>query len=168
MEHNSCCTPKQLERIAKLGVTPSSSIGYMYALGEQYYENFGADRSRWLHPHRTMKEMGIIAGGNNDCPVTYYSPFVQMYAAVTRKTGSGRMIGPEEAIGIMDAIRLYTWNGAYLGKDEGKLGSIEPGKLADIIVIDRDITSVPPEELLETKVLMTIVDGKTVYEGYTN
>ena len=164
LEHNSCCTLKQLKRIKELGVNPSSSIGYMYGLGDQYYENFGPERSRWLHPHRTMQEMGIIAGGNNDCPVTFYGPFVQMYAAVTRKTDSGKVIGPEEAIGLMDAIRLYTWNGAYLGKEEDRLGSIEPGKLADLIVIDRDILSLPPEELLETKVLMTIVNGKTVYQ----
>ena len=164
LEHNSCCTPRQLQRIKELGVTPSSSIGYMYGLGDQYYENFGPERSRWLHPHRTMQEMGIIAGGNNDCPITFYGPFVQMYAAVTRKTGSGKVIGPEEAISLMDAIRLYTWNGAYLAKEEDRLGSIEPGKLADLIVIDRDILSLPPEELLETKVLMTIVDGKTVYQ----
>ena len=135
LEHNSCCTPKQLKRILDLGVTPSSSIGYMYELGDQYYENFGPGRSRWLHPQKTMKEMGIIAGGNNDCPVTFYGPFIQMYAAVTRKTNSGLVVGPEEAVGIMDAIRIYTWNGAYLGKDEDRLGSIEPGKLADLIVI---------------------------------
>lgn len=164
IEHNSCCTPRQLKRIKALGVTPSSSIGYMYGLGDQYYENFGPERSRWLHPHRTMQEMGIIAGGNNDCPVTFYGPFVQMYAAVTRKTLSGKVIGPEEAIDLMYAIRLYTWNGAYLGKEEDRLGSIEPGKLADLIVIDRDILNLPPEELLETKVLLTIVDGKTVYQ----
>ncbi|MBW2179962.1 MAG: amidohydrolase family protein, partial [Deltaproteobacteria bacterium] len=165
LEHNSCSTPKQLERIKALGVTPSSSIGYMYGLGDQYMENFGPERSRWLHPHKTMKEMGIIAGGNNDCPITFYSPFVQMYAAVTRKSSSGQVIGPEEAISIMDAIRIYTYNGAYLSKDEAKLGSIEPGKLADLIIIDRDIAALPPEELLETRVLTTIVDGKTVYEA---
>jgi predicted amidohydrolase YtcJ len=164
LEHNSCCTPRQLKRIKALGVAPSSSIGYMYGLGDQYYENFGPERSRWLHPHRTMQEMGIIAGGNNDCPITYYGPFVQMYAAVTRKTQNGKVIGPEEAISLLDAIRIYTWNGAYLSKDEDRLGSIEPGKLADLIVIDRDILSLPPEELLETRVLMTIVDGKTVYQ----
>ncbi len=163
LEHNSCCTPKQLKRIKELGVTPSSSIGYMYGLGDQYYENFGPERSQWLHPHKTMREMGIIAGGNNDCPITFYSPFVQMYAAVTRKTGSGKVIGPGEAITLMEAIRLYTWNGAYLSKDEDRLGSIEPGKLADLIVIDRDILSLPLEDLLETRVLTTIVDGKTVY-----
>jgi len=164
LEHNSCCTPKQLKRIKELGVTPSSSIGYMYGLGDQYAENFGPERSRWLHPHRTMKEMGIVAGGNSDCPVTFYSPFVQIYEAVTRKTSSGQVVGPEEAIGVMDAIRVYTWNGAYLGKDEDRLGSIEPGKLADLIVIDRDILTIPAEEIKEVKVLTTIVDGNIVYK----
>jgi predicted amidohydrolase YtcJ len=164
LEHNSCCTPKQLERIKELGVVPSSSIGYMYDLGDQYLENFGPERSRWLHPHKTMQEMGIVAGGNNDCPITFYSPFVQMYAAVTRRTRSGQVVGAEEAISVLDAIRVYTWNGAYLGKDEDRLGSIEPGKLADLIVIDRDITQLPPEELLETRVLTTIVDGQTVHQ----
>ena len=164
LEHNSCCPPKSLKRIKELGVTPSSSIGYMYGLGDQYAENFGPERARWLHPHKTMKEMGIIAGGNSDCPVTYYSPFVQMYAAVTRKSSSGQVVGPEEAISVMDTIRVYTWNGAYLGNDEDKLGSIEPGKLADMIVIDRDILSIPHEEIKDIQVLSTIVDGKIVYE----
>ena len=164
IEHNSLCTPKQLKRIKELGAAPSSSIGYMYGLGDQYAENFGPERSRWLHPHKTMKEMGIIAGGNSDCPVTYYSPFVQIYAAISRKSSSGQVIGPEEAISVMDAIRVYTWNGAYLSKDEDKLGSIEPGKLADIIVLDRDILSVPYNEIMDIQVLITIADGKIVYQ----
>ncbi|MFP3950590.1 MAG: amidohydrolase [Candidatus Bathyarchaeia archaeon] len=164
LEHNSLCTPRQLERIRELGVTPSSSIGYMYGLGDQYAENFGVERSRWLHPHKTMKEMGIIAGGNSDCPVTYYSPFTQIYATVTRKTDSGEVVGPEEAIGVMDAIRIYTWNGAYLSKDEDRIGSIEINKNADLIVLDRDILAVPHEQLTEVQVLMTIVDGRVVYD----
>jgi len=164
IEHNSLCTPKQLRRIKELGVTPSSSIGYMYGLGDQYAENFGPERSRWLHPHKTMKEMGIIAGGNSDCPVTFYSPFVQIYEAVTRTTSSGQVVGPEEAVSVMDAIRVYTWNGAYLSKEEDKLGSVKPGKLADIIVLDRDILTVPEDEIKDIQVLTTIVDGRVVYE----
>jgi len=164
IEHNSCCTPKQLERIKALGVTPSSSIGYMYGIGDDYVENFGPERVRWLHPHRTMQEMGIIAGGNNDYPVTSYSPFVQIYSAVTRKTRTGQVVSPEECIGVMDAVRLYTWNGAYIGKEEEIKGSIEPGKLADMIVIDRDILSVPHEEIKHIQVLTTIADGKIVYQ----
>lgn len=164
IEHNSLCPPKSLKRIKELGVTPSSSIGYMYGLGDQYAENFGPERARWLHPHKTMQEMGIIAGGNSDCPVTYYSPFVQIYETVTRKTSSGKVVSPEECITPMEAIRVYTWNGAYLGKDEDKLGSLEVGKLADLIVLDRDILTVPQDEIKDIKVLTTIVDGKIVYE----
>ena len=167
LEHNSCCPLKSLKKIKELGVTPSSSIGYMYGLGDQYAENFGPDRARWLHPHKTMKEMGIIAGGNSDCPVTFYSPFIQIYATVTRKSSSGQVIGPEEAISIMDAIRVYTLNGAYLGKDEDKLGSLEPGKLADLIVLDKDILTIPHEDIKDIQVLTTIVDGKIVYEKYS-
>ena len=163
IEHNSCCTPKQLKRIKKLGVVPSSSIGYMYGLGDQYAENFGPERVRWLHPHKTMKEMNIIAGGNSDCPVTFYSPFVQMYTAVTRKSSSGQVVGPEEAISVMDAIRVYTLNGAYLSKEEGIKGSIEVGKLADMIVLERDILTIPEDEIKDLKVSTTIVGGKIVY-----
>jgi predicted amidohydrolase YtcJ len=164
IEHNSCCTPKQLERIKSLGVVPSSSIGYMWGIGDDYVENFGPERVRWLHPHKTMIEMGIVAGGNNDYPVTSYSPFVQIYEAVARKTSSGQVVALEEAIGVMDAIRLYTWNGAYLGKEEDVKGSIEAGKLADMVVIDRDILSVPVEEIRDIRVDITLVGGEIVYQ----
>jgi len=166
LEHNSCCTPKQLKRIKKLGVVPSSSIGYMYGLGDQYAENFGSKRSRWLHPHKTMHEMDIIAGGNSDCPVTFYGPFYQIYTAVTRKTSTGQVVGPEEAISVMDAIRVYTLNGAYLAKEENIKGSIEPGKLADMIVLDRDVFTIPVDEIKDVKVLTTIVDGHIVYQNH--
>lgn len=163
LEHNSACTPRQLKRIKELGVTPSSSIGYMWGIGDDYAENFGPERVRWLHPHRTMNEMGIVAGGNSDYPVSDGNPLIQIYEAVTRRTRTGLVVGPEEAIGVMDAVRLYTWNGAFLGKEENVKGSLEPGKLADMVVLDRDILTVPHEAIKDIKVLMTIVDGKVVY-----
>lgn len=163
IEHNSLCTPKQLRRIKQLGITPSSSIGYMWGIGDDYLENFGPDRARWLHPHRTMLEMGIIAAGNSDYPVSDGNPMIQIYEAVTRRTRTGQVIGPEEAVSVMDAIRVYTWNGAYLGREEKIKGSIEPGKLADLVVLDRDILTVPPEEIKDIKVLMTIAGGRIVY-----
>ena len=165
IEHNSCCTVKQLNRIKELGVTPSSSVGYMYQLGDQYAENYGPERCSSLHPHRTMKNMGIVAGGNSDAPVAYYSPFVQIYTAVTRKSCSGQVVGPEESINVMDALRIYTWNGAYLSKEENVKGSIEPGKLADMVIIDRDILECSVEDIKETRVLATIVDGNIVYSN---
>ena len=163
IEHNSICTPRQLERIKELGVSPASSIGYMGSIGDDYWENFGEKRMRWCHPHKTMQEMGIIAGGNCDYPITDGNPIVQIYQAVARKTRSGLEYSQMEAISVMDAIRVYTWNGAYLGKEEHNKGSIEPGKLADLIVLDQDILETPVEEIPEIKVLLTVVGGKNVY-----
>ena len=96
--------------------------------------------------------------------MTNYSPFVQIYEAVSRKTRSGQIVAPEEAISVMDAIRVYTWNGAYLGKEEALKGSIEIGKLADLVVIDRDILNVPNKEIMDIQVMMTIVGGEIIYQ----
>ena len=111
-----------------------------------------------------MQEMGIIAGGNSDYAVSNGNPMIQIYEAVTRKTRTGQIVTLEEAVSVMDAIRLYTWNGAYLGKEEDIKGSIELGKLADMVILDRDILTVPPEEIKDLKVLTTIVDGRIVYQ----
>jgi predicted amidohydrolase YtcJ len=111
-----------------------------------------------------MKEMGIIAGGNCDYPITDGNPLLQIYCAVTRKTSTGRIVGGEEAIDVMDALRVYTYNGAYLEKEEYMKGSIEEGKLADLVVLDKDILSVDPEDIKDIKVLKTIVGGTIVYE----
>ncbi|OGD52710.1 hypothetical protein A3K81_01110 [Candidatus Bathyarchaeota archaeon RBG_13_60_20] len=97
--------------------------------------------------------------------MTFYSPFVQIYEAVTRRSSSGKVVGPEEAVSVMDAIRVYTWNGAYLGKDEDLLGSVEPDKLADLIVLDRDILSCPAEEIKDIRVVATLVGGRVVYRA---
>jgi predicted amidohydrolase YtcJ len=163
IEHNSICTPKQLKRIKELGVNPASSIGYMWSIGDDYYDNFVEERVIWCHPHKTMIEMGIIAGGNCDYPITDANPMIQIYEAVTRKTSTGLVVGIDEAISVMDAIRVYTYNGAYLEKEEHKKGSIELGKFADFVVIDRDILSTPVEEIKNIKVLKTIVDGQIIF-----
>jgi predicted amidohydrolase YtcJ len=164
IEHNSICTPKQLERIKELGASPASSIGYMLSIGDDYMENFGEKRMRWCHPHKTMQEMGIIAGGNCDYPITDGNPMVQIQQAVTRKTRSGLVYSLEESISVLDAIRVYTWNGAYLEKEEHKKGSIEPGKLADMVFLDKDILDQPVDMIDQVKVITTIVGGKIVYQ----
>ncbi len=164
IEHNSISTPKQLNRIKALGASPASSIGYMWSIGDDYMANFGEKRMRWCHPHKTMQEMGIIAGGNCDYPITDGNPMVQIQQAVTRKTSSGLVYSPDEAIPVLDAIRVFTWNGAYLEKEEHMKGSLEPGKLADMVILDRDILAVPVDEIDQVKVLTTIIGGKIIYQ----
>ena len=82
---------------------------------------------------------------------------------ITRRTEEGETVGPEQAVDLMDALRCYTINGAYAGFDEDKLGSIEPGKLADLIILSGDILETPVESIPELVVEETIVDGVTAY-----
>lgn len=164
IEHCSVCTPKQRERIKKLGVVPSSSIGYMWGVGDDYIENFGPERLRWLHPHRSYIDNGIIASGNSDWPVSTADPMKQIYSAVTRKTKTGQSFDERERITVLEAIRTYTWNGAYAGCEEDVKGTIEHGKLADMVVLSDDILTVPEEKIKDIKIDMTIVGGEILYQ----
>ncbi len=164
IEHCSVCTPKQQERVKKLGVVPCSSIGYMWGVGDDYIENFGPERLRWLHPHRSYMHKGIIASGNSDWPVSTADPMKQIYSAVTRKTKTGQSFDERERITVMEAIRTYTWNGAYASCEEDTKGSIEPGKLADMVILSEDILTVPEEKIKDIKIDMTIVGGEVVYQ----
>jgi len=83
---------------------------------------------------------------------------------VTRRTMGGEVLAEEQAISVMDAIRVYTINGAYLEGTEKEKGSLEPGKLADMVVLDRDILTIDPKEIIDTKALMTIAGGEVVYK----
>jgi len=103
----------------------------------------------------------FIAFGSDNLPI---GPMVALYTAVTRKGQSGRVYGPEEAVSIQDAVRMYTANGPYMTWEEKTKGTLEAGKLADMIVLDTDPLTSPPEKLLSTKVELTIVGGKVVYD----
>ena len=129
-------------------------------------------RARTAYAFRSLRDSGAMMSFGTDWPGTqaaYYpiNPLLGIYAAVTRQTLTGQPEGgwfPEERIPIEEAIRYYTLNNAYATFEENIKGSIKEGKLADLIVLDRDILSVPPRELLETQVVYTIFDGKIVYE----
>jgi predicted amidohydrolase YtcJ len=164
IEHCTHCEPKQLERIKELGVVAAES-NYVWNFGDAYKYQFGPRRSEWLYPYRSFKEYGIVASSNSDYGggPWHGNPILGIYAMVTRKTEGGDVIGESQAVDVMEAIRTYTINGAYASFDEEKLGSIEEGKLADLIVLSDDITTIEDEKIRDVKVLTTIVDGKVVY-----
>jgi predicted amidohydrolase YtcJ len=98
--------------------------------------------------------------------LTPLNPWLAISAAILRRDShTGQIIVPEERITILQALEMYTRNGAYIGFEEAQKGSLEPGKLADFIIIDRDVLSVSPEELKDVKVLKTFVGGELVYES---
>ena len=157
---------ENFEQCRRLGVVVASQPSFLYYLGDSFIENIGPDRSKWLKPHRAWVDNGIIVAGGTDSPVTPYRPFVSLWASIARRTEvKGTPMGAEQSVTREEAIRMYTINGAYLSFEEDLKGSIDPGKLADLIVIDRDILTCPEVEIKETKVLRTILGGKTVYKA---
>lgn len=165
IEHCSLPTAKAIDRIKRLGVIPSSSVGFIPELGSAHLLGLGQARMKYYFPHRTYLEKGIISVGNSDWYVTSANIAKQIYGLVTRKTFTGEIVGLEQAISVMDALRLYTINAAYASFEEKIKGSIEPGKLADLTVLDRDILSVPAEEIKDIKVETTIVGGEIIYQA---
>jgi hypothetical protein len=155
---------ENFEQCRRLGVVVASQPSFLHYLGDSFHENVG-NRSEWVKPHRAWIDHGIVVAAGTDAPVTKYNPFVSLWAAITRRTEGGRQLGPEQCVSREEAIRMYTINAAYLSFEEHLKGSIEPGKLADLIVVDRDILTCPVDEIKEARVLRTILGGRMVYEA---
>ena len=164
VEHCSLPTEQAIERMKQLGVLPSSSVGFIYELGPAHLLGLGPERIKGYFPHKTYLEKGIISVGNSDWFVTSGNIAQQIYGVVTRTSYTGEVVGAEQAIPVNEALRLYTINGAYASFEENIKGSIEPGKLADMAVLDRDILSIPAEEIKDMQVEMTIVGGDIVFQ----
>ncbi|MBT6603966.1 amidohydrolase, partial [Candidatus Bathyarchaeota archaeon] len=164
MEHCSLPTQEALERMKRLDVTSSTSVGFGWELGDQHRGFMGMERMKRYMPMRSFKEMGIVASGNADWSVCSANVFEGIHVCVNRTSETGQDLGQSQAISVMDAIRVYTWNGAYITFEEDIKGSIEPGKLADMAILDTDILTCAPSDISKTKVLTTIVDGKVAYK----
>jgi hypothetical protein len=106
---------------------------------------------------------GIPFGLHNDSPFTPIEPLVTMGSAVTRRAGTGEILGPAERITVNQALRAYTLDAAYVLFDEGIKGSLQEGKVGDLVVLEADPYQVNPEEIKEIPVAMTIVGGKVAY-----
>ena len=164
IEHCCYVTPPIQQRLRNLQVIDASATGFIHDLGDAYKKNRGEESMRWMWPHRTLIDLGIPAPGHSDCPVCSPNPWLGIYGMVTRRTDSGDVLYEGEGVTPMEAIRAYTIDGAYAAWEEDVKGSIELGKLADLVVVDRDLLTIPLEELKEVKTVMTIIDGEVVYK----
>jgi predicted amidohydrolase YtcJ len=167
IEHCSLCTPKQLKRIKQLGVIPGSNIGFIGEGGDMYKDYFGEERTQWIFILRSYIDNDVISPSGSDWPVMHCNPFLQVHSAVTRKTPTGKVVGSGQRISAEEAVRMMTINGAYAVFEEDSRGSIEPGKLADLVVLSEDPLTVPDDQLKNIEVLMTIVGGKKVHSKRT-
>ena len=126
-----------------------------------------------FHAYRSIFDAGLIVAGGSYHMIKFdsyaainpYNPFFGMWMAITRKTSDGTVYNPEQKINREEALRMWTMNAAYLSFEEKVKGSLEPGKHADFVIIDRDILTCPEDELREIQVLETVLAGKTVYQA---
>jgi predicted amidohydrolase YtcJ len=164
VEHCCYVTPAILDRLERLAVVDSSATGFMYELGDAYRANRGADAMGWMWPHRSLIDRGIAAPGHSDAWVCSPNPFTAMWSMVNRKTDSGQSLDDSQAISATEALRAYTMLGAFAGREENIKGTLEPGKLADVAVLDRDFFTIPADEIRDVRVDMTIVGGVVRYQ----
>jgi hypothetical protein len=118
-----------------------------------------------MFPARSFLDTGIIPAMGSDSPITTYDPLVGIQAAVTRLSKTGQEIGPEQKISLQEAIQLYTINGAYASFEENIKGSLEIGKLADLVVLDGPILDTPADQIQQMNVDMTVIDGEIIYQS---
>ena len=150
--------------MAALGVTPSFFVAHVYYWGDRHRQIFlGPDRAARISPLASARSKALRFSLHNDTPVTPVDPLHLVWCAVNRRTKAGEMLGPEQRIGIMEALRAITSDAAWQNFEENQRGSIEPGKLADLVVLDRNPLRVPPEQLGEIRVVATIIGGEEVY-----
>ena len=129
-------------------------------------KRIGPERARRTYAFRSLLDAGAILAFGSDWDVAPMIPLSGIYGAVTRRTLDGKHPGgwvPEQKITVSEALRAYTWGSAYASFEEKIKGAIEPGKLADMVVLSRDILTIDPAEIADVKVLMTVFDGKVIY-----
>ncbi|MFD1705986.1 amidohydrolase [Siminovitchia sediminis] len=171
IEHIEVIHPDDIRRFAELGVIASMQPEHM-AITETFEDNIyltrmGKERDAYTWPIKALSEAGAHVAFGSDFPVVEINPMLEIYRAVTRRFNDGKPEGgwnPTEKISLEQAIRHYTSGPAYGNFMEDKLGTLEKGKLADVIVMDRDLFSSEPNELLEAKVQMTVMNGNIVYQ----
>lgn len=135
---------------------------FTYTLEGRYVANLDGYRLEHNNPVKTPMDHGIFMALSSD--ILPIDPLVGLYAAVTRKGMSGKVYGPEEAITIEEAIRGYTANGAWITFEEDIKGTLEPGMLADMVVLSEDLLTIDPDRIMDVEVDMTIVEGDVLYE----
>ena len=164
VHHAYLPTAEALAQMAGHRVAALVSSPFLAHLGESFVASLGEKRAARMMPMRTYLDAGVPLAGSSDSPITTFDPWHGVQAAVTRRTVGGRVLGESERLTLDEAIRSYTAGAAAALGLERKLGTLEAGKLADCVVLDRDPWSVEPEELTTVRTLATMLGGRWVYD----
>ena len=167
VEHagNWCFTPERRTAFRELGLIPVPNINFLYSFGDAVQVTLGPERvAEHFFPLKTMREEGFLLASGSDGPdLEPADPLRDIATAMLRRTENGVEMAPEEALGFTEALEMFTRNSAYLAFEEGIKGSIEKGKLADLVVLNGNPLTLGPENIRDLKVDCTIIDGKIVY-----
>ncbi len=166
IEHDQVIAPEDFKKFKDLGVIASVQPNHLLTDMNWAESHIGPARAKHSYPWKEFEDNGIRLAFGTDYPVEPITPFRGVYAAITRKNEAGtKEYYPEQKLSIHEAIAAYTTGSAFAEFAEKQKGTLMPEMLADFVVLDRDITKVAPPEILKTRVLRTVVGGKTVYEA---
>jgi predicted amidohydrolase YtcJ len=175
--HASFQSPEAIARMKKLGILADVQSSWLYLDAPALEQVFGYEGMRYFYPLRSYIDSGIILAAGSDHMIGHdknravnpYNPFLSMWTEVTRLTwgpsGHGKVIHPEQKITRAEALKTHTIWAAFLQFAETERGSIEPGKLADLVVIDRDYLTCPEDQIRSIQPVMTILDGRIAYRA---
>ena len=165
IEHCSVCTPSLAKRIASLGIFVVTQPSFIYYNGERYLRTVPDSELKHLYPIATLMKSGARVVGSSDFPIVSPNPLKGIYSAVSRLAESGEMIPPAaERITLSEALRMYTDDAARTTFEEMIKGSITPNKVADLVILNRDPSNLPLDEIKDIEVEMTILNGEIVWE----
>ena len=163
--HAGNLTSSQIDRVEEMGLYISSQANFFSLLGDGFMEAFGPGRSQELYRFKTLLQRGIKLGFSSDCPVAEPNPLIGVRDSICRKTAKGQEFGPAECITVEQALALYTREAAYFSFEEKERGTLREGKVADLVVLDKNPVQTAPEAIPDCQVKMTVVGGKIVYDG---
>ncbi|MBE5105858.1 amidohydrolase [Bacillus thuringiensis] len=166
IEHVEMIHPNDIERFQKLGVLASIQPEHINLTSREVYRRLiGSERMQYNYLMKTLMDAGTTLVFGSDYPVVTINPLPEIYRAVTRLDDEGVEWNSQEKISLAEALRAYTYTPAYASFREKELGTIEEGKLADIVVLDRNLFTVPVEEMKDAKVIFTVVNGNIVFRN---
>ena len=163
IEHCGITNPELLDKIAELHIIPVSNPSFIAVNGTDYNRFYG-ERTEYMFALREYRNRGVITAIGSDSPVTDANPMYGFFGALNRRDmKTGEDVGASQRVSLMELIRMYTYNGAYASFEEDVKGSIESGKLADIVILSENVFDCPPEDIMRIKVDVTICGGKVAY-----
>lgn len=167
IEHIEMIRPEDIGRFKELGVIASMQPLHLPLDEFDKINHCGVARSHYEWVHKSILNTGAVLAFGTDYPIADYDPIPNVYAAVTRKGTNGVQYGPytmDQKVTMAEALRAYTYGTAYAIGAEDTQGTLEPGKYADLVVLDQNLLDIPEDKILDTRVVCTIMDGKKVYQ----